>query len=603
MPNKLSWPQISDLPIILDFNTSLLFISSKHPSNRKTMYPPSLTSAALLPILTLLPLSHALGPYKHCCSIRQCESYHQSCLSSALRINNRNCTEACLSAGGSSLSAFCSPLSSLSTKDYTCLTPFMLNTSLPLFPGSNIESPQPRSMICDQDYNPRIAPAPDLPVTYAWCRASCSGWKLSEAKAADEWAAPLVSYILPAIAFSMTIPRRRKLHVGDRWLRYGVRGCKRFVLSVAGALVAALVIALDHAWWVFQIFVLAGPMLVGSIHESVLDYRVMRFVAQRGNALTNRAPANGAATDGMIGGANGDVSRHGENAVQPRSGENEELGIGNERLDMAEEEDQPVEGSLELRPWDENGRPTPAAGAEQFATEPSEPEPEIRLPHADSMGPMTAPAESMVSDSLNKAYREDSAEQLITVLSGNLDLRTGDPDRVIKGNMLNMQQRRNIAVNLTRYVNMLSSQHAFSTLVGAPVLFYLGSFIYQVSSLSSNLGDNDTSHALAFGMWWMVIVHVAVVSGCLLASNNPSTVTAIVADASANDQERILGFEEEELEATFTWKNFRGLLDSRKLNRDVIRNFSLTWLKIQVMTKVFPHTQFEPVPLQYRGIF
>lgn len=52
----------------------------------------------------------------------------------------------------------------------------------------------------------------------------------------------------------------------------------------------------------------------------------------------------------------------------------------------------------------------------------------------------------------------------------------------------------------------------------------------------SHLARNCTSHrltalpdALAFGMWWVVIVHVSIVSGCLLASNNPSTATAVVA--------------------------------------------------------------------------
>lgn len=40
--------------------------------------------------------------------------------------------------------------------------------------------------------------------------------------------------------------------------------------------------------------------------------------------------------------------------------------------------------------------------------------------------------------------------------------------------------------------------------------------------------------ALAFGMWWMVIVHVAIVSGCLLASNNPSTAIAVVAQEMAD---------------------------------------------------------------------
>lgn len=37
----------------------------------------------------------------------------------------------------------------------------------------------------------------------------------------------------------------------------------------------------------------------------------------------------------------------------------------------------------------------------------------------------------------------------------------------------------------------------------------------------------STANALAFGTWWMSIPHVSIVSGCLLAGNNPNTLEAI----------------------------------------------------------------------------
>lgn len=40
--------------------------------------------------------------------------------------------------------------------------------------------------------------------------------------------------------------------------------------------------------------------------------------------------------------------------------------------------------------------------------------------------------------------------------------------------------------------------------MGAPVVFFLGTFIFTIVATLSNLGDNDTSLALAFGMWYMV---------------------------------------------------------------------------------------------------
>jgi hypothetical protein len=89
----------------------------------------------------------------------------------------------------------------------------------------------------------------------------------------------------------------------------------------------------------------------------------------------------------------------------------------------------------------------------------------------------------------------------------------------------NSQDRK---VTQTRLKSMLDCQASFGAAIGAPVVFFLGSFLFSVFSNLSTVGDNDTSHALAFGMWWMIIPHVAVVSGWLLAGNNPNTLEVII---------------------------------------------------------------------------
>lgn len=48
----------------------------------------------------------------------------------------------------------------------------------------------------------------------------------------------------------------------------------------------------------------------------------------------------------------------------------------------------------------------------------------------------------------------------------------------------------------TRLRTMLASQYSFGVTVGAPVLFFCASFIYSLVDNYSNLGENDTSHAL-----------------------------------------------------------------------------------------------------------
>ncbi|RWA05993.1 hypothetical protein EKO27_g9108 [Xylaria grammica] len=69
--------------------------------------------------------------------------------------------------------------------------------------------------------------------------------------------------------------------------------------------------------------------------------------------------------------------------------------------------------------------------------------------------------------------------------------------------------------------SLLSSQASFGSTVGASILFFVGGFIYTVIDSESSLGDNDTAHALAFGM-----------SCAMLAANSPSTLDGIVFDGA-----------------------------------------------------------------------
>ncbi|KAI0538099.1 hypothetical protein GGR58DRAFT_319126 [Xylaria digitata] len=80
--------------------------------------------------------------------------------------------------------------------------------------------------------------------------------------------------------------------------------------------------------------------------------------------------------------------------------------------------------------------------------------------------------------------------------------------------------------------SLLNSQASFGSTVGASILFFVGGFIYTVVDSESSLGDNDTAHALAFGMWWMVIPYLAIVACAMLAANSPSTLDSIVYDGA-----------------------------------------------------------------------
>ncbi len=79
-----------------------------------------------------------------------------------------------------------------------------------------------------------------------------------------------------------------------------------------------------------------------------------------------------------------------------------------------------------------------------------------------------------------------------------------------------------------RLLSILSSQPSFGFTVEASVLFYIGGFIYSCVELFKKFGDGELSRSLTLGTWWMTIVHVVIVNGCLLASSNPSTTCAII---------------------------------------------------------------------------
>ncbi|OIW30196.1 hypothetical protein CONLIGDRAFT_702755 [Coniochaeta ligniaria NRRL 30616] len=91
-----------------------------------------------------------------------------------------------------------------------------------------------------------------------------------------------------------------------------------------------------------------------------------------------------------------------------------------------------------------------------------------------------------------------------------------------------------IASVKTKLQSMLDSQYSFGSTVGAPVLFYVGSFIWTVYDISFSYGSFQSAHQLAFGMLWMTIPHVAIVSSFLLAGSNPNVWQGVAPEYDEN---------------------------------------------------------------------
>lgn len=77
-----------------------------------------------------------------------------------------------------------------------------------------------------------------------------------------------------------------------------------------------------------------------------------------------------------------------------------------------------------------------------------------------------------------------------------IDGRTPEDECLLKGLKKDRPLEAHVDTSETHLRTMLASQYSFGVTVGAPVVFFCASFIYTLIDNFSNLGNNDTSHAL-----------------------------------------------------------------------------------------------------------
>ncbi|CAN8095943.1 unnamed protein product [Discula destructiva] len=75
---------------------------------------------------------------------------------------------------------------------------------------------------------------------------------------------------------------------------------------------------------------------------------------------------------------------------------------------------------------------------------------------------------------------------------------------------------------------LVDAQPGFGGVIGAPIVFFIGGFGYNIISSNTTPGNSDAAFALAFGMWWMAIPHIAIIANSLIAINNPSVLEGLL---------------------------------------------------------------------------
>lgn len=359
---------------------------------------------------------------------------------------------------------------------------------------SKFISPVPETQICGQSYNPSLPAANPLFVSYDFCSSRCPGIGLSEPSELKQWAASLMQFLLPAVVFSMTIPRRKKIDFRcsfdiDKWSRSltswkAVNEVVRLIVWLLCFAFILILVIFDNVCWITSVIVGAGDMIVSGLYEAYMDYRIVKFVENMGEAL-------------------------------------DELELSNKR------------------------------------------------------------------------------ELLVTVICGNLMLDKGNPLEAVTRSIAITGEDESEEGNekaKARLLHLLNAQPSFGSAIGGPVVFYLAAFLYTIIALQPQLGDEELAIALGFGIEWMVIVIVAIVSGSLLASNNPSTSASIV------------GSSHQELTRQPTTLQARTLHSSQSFDNPRIVSHPQQRPFYLVVTNVFANvfgnvydTEFQPVTLWRRG--
>lgn len=70
----------------------------------------------------------------------------------------------------------------------------------------------------------------------------------------------------------------------------------------------------------------------------------------------------------------------------------------------------------------------------------------------------------------------------------------------------------------------------FRVQVGIPLVFYVSAYTYSLVDAQVRLGDNDTAHSIAFGLWYYTIVLVAITSSMILSIGAPRVIETVMAD-------------------------------------------------------------------------
>ena len=150
----------------------------------------------------------------------------------------------------------------------------------PSFIGSDLDRFRHQQYPCGASYTGSKAGAPPVTVTYGWCSSHCPGWQRSESAKLNQWVLPVFGFIVPAIIFCLSIPRRRKLEIWEELFNVPLRAVTSAPRTPLIAISAFVLVSIDTMVWLMVIFAMAGPVLTSGIYEAFIDSRILAYLQE-----------------------------------------------------------------------------------------------------------------------------------------------------------------------------------------------------------------------------------------------------------------------------------------------------------------------------------
>ncbi|CZR51374.1 uncharacterized protein PAC_01249 [Phialocephala subalpina] len=359
---------------------------------------------------------------------------------------------------------------------------------------------------CTAAWNGNRDGAPIVSVPASWLESTCPGWQLSDSKKGDEsqWVLPFVGFLLPAVIFCLTIPRRRKLAIWRKLFVQDLSELVPWLLSPVAMIMAGICVCCDTIIWLCICFAFASPMILSGFYEAYLDHKIISFLIEKTNNFRLTVDMRARLLFVIL--------------------------VGNLDLEPTERDsDIELVVSNHINQQDNYRWPNYGGSTRQNSSSP--------WTHIENL---VYPLRSY-RDSAVGTPRQWPLHDVKCSIPSCTDLHCKEVPLERTKSI-----RKEIGRTRTRLRTMLACQYSFGTTVGAPVVFFLGAFGYTMGTTLASLGDQATSLALAFGMWYMIIPHISIVSGLLLAGNNPNTLEGVIA----------LEFDDVEAEEHFEKKHF-----------------------------------------------